>query len=81
MRGFAGVLPVHPEAVVFFPLVWIAEHFVGLVDFLEFLFGRFFVLRHIRVVLACQFAERLLNVFGAGITRHSESGVVVFEFD
>jgi hypothetical protein len=42
------VLPVRTQLVVFPAFFGITEHFVGLVDFLEFFLGSLLVLRHIR---------------------------------
>ena len=75
------MLPIRAELVVFPAFLRIAEHLVGLVDLLELLLGRLLVLGHVRVVLARQLAERLLDVLGAGIARHAENRIVVFEFD
>ena len=44
---------------------------MGLIDFLEFLFSQLFVLRHVGVILAGEFAEGLLDLVVAGAARHS----------
>ena len=73
------VVPVGSELVVFFPLLRVAQDLVGLIDFLELLLGGFFVLGDVRMVLAGHFAERLLDVGGAGVAGDSEDFVVIFE--
>ena len=60
---FGALLPVRTEFVVFLALGRVTEDFIRLVDFLEFLFGCLFVLRDIGVILACQLAEGLFDLF------------------
>ncbi len=58
--------PVRAELVVLLPLVGIAEHLVRLVDFLELRFGGLVTLIDVRMVLARELAERLLDFFISG---------------
>ena len=63
--GTAG-FPIGPQLVVLFALLGVAEHLVGLVDFLEFFLRPLFVLGHVGMVLAGQFAKGLADVVVAG---------------
>ena len=78
----AGLLvhpPVRSQLVVFLPLVGIAEHFVGLVDLLEFRFGRLVAGIDVGMVLPRQLPERLLDLLlGRGLG-DAERRVVVLE--
>src|SRR5262249_20608156 len=78
----AGLLvgaPVRAQLVVLLALRRIAEDLVRLVDLLELRLGRFVAGIHVRVVLARQLAERLLDLFVAPGLRDAERGVVVLE--
>src|SRR5688572_29502533 len=72
--------PVGPELVVLLALLGIAEHFVGFVDFLEAGFSGLVARIDVRVKLAGQFAERLLDVLFRRRLRDAERLVVVLEF-
>ena len=74
------IVPVGSELVVFFPLLGIAQNFVGLIDLLELGFGCFFVLGGVGMVETSQFAEGLLDLVRAGIACDAKGGVVVFKF-
>ena len=80
-RKRAVVLPIHAKPVVFPAFFRIAQDFIGFIDLLELFLGRLLILGDVRVVLAREFAERLLDVRGGGVAWHAEDGVVVFEFD
>src|SRR5439155_11731267 len=73
--------PIRAEFIVALALLWVAEDFVGFVDLLELFLGGLLVLGHVGMVLAGQLAKGFLDLFVAGITRHSEGGVVIFEFN
>ena len=77
----SAFLPIRVEFIVALALLWVAEDFVGFVDLLELFLGGLLVLGHVGMVLAGQLAKGLLDLFVAGITRHSESGVVIFELN
>ena len=65
------------ELVVDLPLPWIAQHVIGLSDFLELLLGpRGLVL--VRVVLQGQLPVGLLELVVAGALRDAENGVIIF---
>ena len=76
---FGALLPVRTEFVVFLALGGIAEDFVSLVDFLEFLFGGFFVLGDVGVILARQLAESLFDFFVGSGARHTQDFVIIFK--
>src|SRR5262249_58609767 len=71
--------PVRAELVVLLPLLRIAEDFVRLVDLLELRLGGLVPWVHVRMMLARQLPERLLDFLVGGGLRHAEGGVVVFE--
>ena len=75
----AGLIPIRAEFVVAFAFFNIAEHLVGLVDFLEFRLRRFLVLRHIGMMLPREFAEGFADVVLRRRLRDAESCVVVLE--
>ena len=79
-RGKAFLLPVGAEAIVFFPLFRIAQHLVGLVDFLEFRLRSRPVLGDVRMVFAGQFAEGFFDIVLTGIAGDAQRGVIIFEF-
>ena len=54
---------------------------MSLVEFLEFLLRRLFVLGNVGMVLARERAKGLLDFFVGRLGRHSEDPVVVFEFN
>src|SRR5262249_4211346 len=72
--------PVRAQLVVLLPLRRITEHLVGLVDLLEAGLGCLVAGIDIRVVLARQLAEGLLDLFLARGLRHAERRVVILEF-
>lgn len=80
LEALALLRPGMAEHVVPFALVLIAERFVGLVDLFEFDFG-FFLLRvagvQVRMVLACEFAVRLLQLFVGRVLFNAENIVVI----
>src|SRR6266446_4205723 len=57
----SGLIPIRAQLIVFLPLLRIAQYLIRFVDLFEFLLGGFFVLRHIRMVLARQFPECALD--------------------
>ena len=73
------IIPVGSELVEFFTFFGIAQDFVGLVDFFEFLLSGLFVGGDIRVVLAGKFAERFFDIGRAGVAGDSEGFVIVFK--
>src|SRR6185295_1677454 len=75
---FVGA-PVGAELVVLLALGRIAEDLVGLVDLFEFRFGRFVTRVDVRVMLARELPEGLLDLLLGGALRHAERGVIVFE--
>jgi hypothetical protein len=75
------VIPVCAQFIILSPLLWVAEDFVGLVDFLEFFFGSGLVLGDIGMISAGECAECLLDFRVARVSMHAENVVVVFEFN
>ncbi len=72
-----GNLPeVFAESVVALAGIGIRQHVIGLVDLFEPVFGRW-ILVDVRVILAGQRAERLLDLVGGRVPRHPEDFVVV----
>ena len=71
-------LPIGPKLVVLLPLLGVAEHLVGLVDFLEFLLCALVVGVHVGVVLAGQLAVGLLDLLGRGRFFEAQRLVIVF---
>ena len=65
-RSKSTLLPVGAIGVILFPLFRVAQDFIGLIDFLEFLFRRLFVLRGVRMELARKFPEGALDFFLSG---------------
>src|SRR5690606_34010306 len=65
------------EAVVSRPFLGVGQHFVGFLDFLEFLFGFLAVRVAIRVVLHRQFAISLLELIVGGVFRYPQNLVVI----
>src|ERR1035437_5133124 len=74
-------IPIGTQLVVFPATFRIAQHLIGLVDFLEFLLRRLFVFGDVRMILAGQLAEALLDVFLRRLRRHPEHLVIIFEFN
>jgi hypothetical protein len=72
-------LPVLAKLVVAPPLVWIGEHLVGFVDFLEALLGCFVAGVHVGVILASQLAIGALDFLGRGISADAQDLVVILE--
>src|SRR5438046_5431586 len=60
-----ALFPIRAEFVILLPLFRVAEDFVGLVDFLELLFGGLFVFGDVGMVLPREFAEGLANLLVA----------------
>ncbi len=75
------MIPVCAQLIILSAFFRVAENFVGLVDFLEFLLGSGFVLGDIGVILTGECAERLLDFRVARVSGHAEDVVVVFEFN
>ena len=75
------MVPVCSQLIILSPFLRVAEDFVGLVDFLELCFGRRFVFGNVRVILAGELAECLLDFLAAGVSSHAEDVVVVLEFN
>ena len=71
--------PVGAELVVLLALRRIAQHLVGFVHLLELRLGRLVARIHVRVVLAGQLPERLLDFLVGGGLRDPERGVVILE--
>ena len=77
--GLLVLAPVRTQLVVLFPLGGVAEDFVRLVDLLEARLCRFVVRVDVGMMLARQFAVRVLQfLLGSGL-RYSERRVVVLE--
>src|SRR5262249_41065205 len=70
-------IPIGSKLIVFLPLLRVAQDLVRFVDFLEFFFGGFFVLGHIRMVLARQLAKSAANLILARGFRHTERFVII----
>ena len=70
--------PAGAELIVALSLSGIAQHFVGLVDFLEAFFGLLLVLGDIRMEFARELAERFLDLRFARGAGHSQNLVIVF---
>ena len=75
----ARLIPIRAELIVFRALLGIAQDLVGLVDLLEFLLGRGFLLRlgHIGMVLARELAEGAFDFVRAGRLRDAERLVII----
>src|SRR5215471_2044894 len=71
--------PIRAELVVFFALLGIAKDLVRLVDLLELRLSSFVAWIDVRVVLARQLPERLLQILVGGGLRDAQGGVVVLE--
>src|ERR1041385_2927287 len=72
--------PVRAKLVVLLALGGIAEDLVGLVDLLELGVGRLVAGIDVRVMLARELAEGLLDLLVRRAFAHAERGVIVFEF-
>src|SRR5438552_1236756 len=70
-------IPIGSKLIIFLPLLRVAQNLVRFVDFLEFFFGGFLVLGHIRVVLARQLAKSAANFVLARRFRHTERLVII----
>ena len=75
---FRAGLPIRAKFVVFLALGRVGEDFVGLVDFLEFFLGALFVLRHVGMKFAGEFAEGLFDFVILRGARDAESFVIIF---
>ena len=76
--GLPIALPLGAKAVVLFPLLWIGEDLVGLIDLFEALL-RFAIARvDVGMVLARQPPKRAADLFGFCVSAHAERLVVVF---
>ncbi len=73
----ARPIPIGSKLIIFLPLLRVAQNLVRFVDFLEFFFGGFLVLGHIRVVLARQLAKSAANFVLARRFRHTERLVII----
>src|SRR5690606_25614355 len=71
--------PAAAQLVIGGALFGITEHLVGLTQLLEAQLG-VGLLAHVRVVLAGQLAVGPLDLVLAGVTRHPQNLIVVFEF-
>ena len=71
--------PVGAKLVVFLPLGGIAQDLVRLVDLLELGLGRLVARIDVRVMLAGQLPERLLDLFVGGRLGHAERPVIILE--
>ena len=60
------MLPIGAIGVILFPLFRVAQDFIGLIDFLEFLLRRLFVLRGVGMELARKFPKGALDFFLSG---------------
>src|SRR4029453_17136885 len=82
-RSGTGLLvhpPVRAELIVLFPLLRVAQNFVRLVDVLELGFRRLVVRVDVRMVLARDLSDRLLDFLVRCRFGHAKRGVVVLEF-
>ena len=77
----ARLVPVRSQLVVFLPLLRIAQDLVGFVDLFEFFFRRLLIFRDVRMMLARQLSERLLNLVGARRFRNAERLIIISELD
>src|SRR5204862_4958794 len=62
----ARSIPISAELVIFFAFLWIAQYFVGFVDFLKFFLGCLLILGHVGMMFARQLAESAANLVFAG---------------
>ena len=74
-----GMCPVLTILIILLALDLIAQHCIGLVDFLKALLGFGIVLVHIGVVLLGQLAVGLSNVVLCGIAVNAQHLVIVYE--
>ena len=65
------------ETVIGRAIVVIAQHLIGLGDFLEFMLGLGITRIAIRVILHRQLAIGFFEIFGVTVFRHAEKLVVV----
>ena len=79
-RGRIDIVGIEPELVVDLPLFGIAEDVVGLGKRLKLFFSGFVARIDVRMILACQFAERLADLVGGSGLLYAENAVVVFVF-
>src|SRR5205085_2834734 len=70
-------LPIATEAIIFFALLLVRQHFVGFVDRFEFRLGLFIAGIDIRVILARQLTIRLLNLGSAGAALNPKGFIIV----
>src|ERR1041385_311264 len=75
----ARLVPARAKLVIFLPLLRVAQHFVGFVDLFKLFFGRFFILGHVRMILARQFAKRGPNLTVGRCFRDPERLVIISE--
>src|SRR5207237_7605523 len=79
-RPLTILLVVAAHLIIFFALLRIREHLIGLVDLLESVFSRFVVRIDIWMILARQFAICLSNLFLTCILIDPKDFVIVFIF-
>src|SRR5688572_26693646 len=75
------LVPVRTQLIIFFALLRIAQDFVSLVELLEFLLRRPFVLIDVGMVFARQLAKRLFNFVVAGCLGNAQRLVIISELD
>jgi hypothetical protein len=63
--------------IIFAPLLWVGEYFVGFVDLLEALLGLGVVWVYVGVVLPGQATECLLDLLFIGLFVHAQDLVIV----
>src|SRR6202030_185537 len=71
------LIPISTELVVFFPLLRIAQDFVGFIQLLEFFFRGRLVFVDVGMVLARQLAKRLLDIVVTGGLGNAQRLVVI----
>src|SRR6266487_3065122 len=73
------LVPIGPQLIVFLSLFRIAQNFIRLVDLFELFFGGLFVLRHIGMMFARQFAKCAPDLIISRCFRYAERFVVIPE--
>ena len=72
-----GPFPIRPERIVFFALLGISEHFVGLIDFLEFFFGGGLVFGDVGMKFPREFSESFADGILRRVPGDSEGLVII----
>ena len=80
-RGRAALPPVGAKFVELLAFFRIAQHLIGFVDGREFFFRGFFVLGHVRMVLARKVSEGFFQFILGRRARHAQGFIVVVEFN